>query len=425
MMNEISSKGMIRMDDRVTPREKDYLRALAAKQRAYAELPVMQERKELWTRHNAIEGVRPMVVIEEDTFWDDIKPAAHCETPLAREIEDRLSRALFAHEQMDDDKVMPDFYRLEYHIDTLTLGLRQQRTESGQGVGYHIEPVLEDLESDLDQLSPSDFSFDTSTFAQKKEAIERLIGDLLPVRAVNATNYWAFTPLQTVVQLMGMENMFFAMKDTPEAFLRLMELVADSQIALLRYEEHHGLLPLNNGNDYLGSGSFCFSRELPGPDFDGTVRSLHTFGHMNAQEAVGLSPEMFREMILPCYQRVAKEFRLLYYGCCEPVSAFWEDGVETLPNLRKVSVSPWCDEAYMAPRLAQRRILYSRKPSPNFLGVQSAFEEGAFRAHIRATVELTRDCETEYIFRDVYRLHGNVSKLRRAVEIVREETRSR
>lgn len=38
------------------------------------------------------------------------------------------------------------------------------------------------------------------------------------------------------------------------------------------------------------------------------------------------------------------------------------------------------------------------------------------------TAELTRDCKSEYIFRDIYALNGNIEKVKRAVEIVREET---
>lgn len=50
------------------------------------------------------------------------------------------------------------------------------------------------------------------------------------------------------------------------------------------------------------------------------------------------------------------------------------------------------------------------------------FDEDAFRNYIRNTAQLTKDCKTEYIFRDIYKLHGNLEKLKKAVQIVREET---
>ena len=76
----------------------------------------------------------------------------------------------------------------------------------------------------------------------------------------------------------------------------------------------------------------------------------------------------------------------------------------------------------MAERLSGRDIIYSRKPSPNFLGIQADFNEEEFRAYIQETVNLTRRCKSEYIFRDIYALHGNIDKVKRAVQIVRELT---
>ena len=64
----------------------------------------------------------------------------------------------------------------------------------------------------------------------------------------------------------------------------------------------------------------------------------------------------------------------------------------------------------------------SKGQSPNFLGIKKEFDEDAFRDYIRHTVELTKECHTEYIFRDIYKLHGNLDKLKRAVDIVRELT---
>ena len=130
----------------------------------------------------------------------------------------------------------------------------------------------------------------------------------------------------------------------------------------------------------------------------------------------------FPEFIAPYFSRMAEEFGLVYYGCCEPVEMYWDQDISKYPHLRKVSISPWCNEEFMSERLSGGKVIYSRKPSPNFIGVQKEFDEDAFRKYIRHTAELTKDCKTEFIFRDIYTLHGNLDKVKRAVEIVREET---
>jgi hypothetical protein len=112
---------------------------------------------------------------------------------------------------------------------------------------------------------------------------------------------------------------------------------------------------------------------------------------------------------------------LLYYGCCEPAHPFWDD-IRQLPHLKKVSISRWCNERFMGDALRGSGIVYSRKPDPNFLGVDTTLNEEAWTAHIRNTIEATRGVFVEFIIRDVYTVHGNISKARRAVELARGET---
>ena len=123
---------------------------------------------------------------------------------------------------------------------------------------------------------------------------------------------------------------------------------------------------------------------------------------MDSQETVGISPDMFEEFIFPCYQKIASQFGLLSYGCCEPVHPIWERCLSKLPNLRKISISPWCDEEYMGEQLRGSHVIYHRKPSPNFLGVDEILDEDAFRAHIRRSLTAAAGCEMEITQRDVY-----------------------
>lgn len=132
-----------------------------------------------------------------------------------------------------------------------------------------------------------------------------------------------------------------------------------------------------------------------------------------------MSPEMFHEFIFPCYKRISENFSRLSYGCWEPVSAFWED-IKTLPNLKKVSISPWCDEDFMAEQLKNSGIIYHRKPSPNYLGVGDNLDEDAFRQHIEKTIKTARGCILEITQRDVYTIHHDINKVKRYVAIIRE-----
>jgi hypothetical protein len=237
----------------------------------------------------------------------------------------------------------------------------------------------------------------------------------------NNFNHWFLTPTQLVVNLMGMENMYCAMMTEADDFHRRMRMVTGDLKRCLRWQEEKGLLVLNNGNDYMGAGSYCFSDELPGADYSsGAVRSRHLWGHLNSQESIGISPDQFAEFVYPYYEELAKEYGLVYYGCCEPVHAYWDASLSRLPNLRKISISPWCDEEIMGERLAGTTVIYSRKPSPNFIGIKAEFDEEAFTAYIQKTASAVNGrCKAEFIFRDIYTLRGNLKKARQAVDIAR------
>jgi hypothetical protein len=180
-------------------------------------------------------------------------------------------------------------------------------------------------------------------------------------------------------------------------------------------------MTLDNGNHYAGAGSFGFTDELPTPTCrnGGPVTRADVWANLNSQETVGISPGMYNEFILPSYRQLAEAFGLVYYGCCEPVHSIWDDSVSHLPHLRKVSISPWCDEEFMGERLRGSRVIYSRKPSPNLIGV-GAFDPDAYREHIAATVRAARGCTLEIVHRDIYTLNGDRTRAGRAIAIARE-----
>jgi len=399
--------------------EKVYLRDLAKKQLEYANSPVMAERQRLWVLHNRLEGKRPMVVMEENTFIDEILPPMRCKHPLAACMERELAHVITAYELFDDDKVVPNFFPVYFAISMNFLGLKQKRIKATEGVGFHIEPVFETLEEGLPMLQSSEFIYHKEETEAYENASQDILGDILPITRKNVFNYWSIVPTYHVVNLMGMENMYCSMMMEPEHFHKLMFLITEDLIRCFRWQEENKLLPLNNGNDYMGSGSYCFSDELGVADSQ-KIRSKDTWGHLNSQESIGISPEQFNEFIYPYYEKLAREFGLVYYGCCEPVNAYWDKSLSHLPNLRKISISPWCDEEFMAERLAHSKVIYSRKPSPNFIGIKAEFDEEAFSSYIRKTASVLKGlCKAEFIFRDIYSLHGNLGKIRQAVEITR------
>jgi hypothetical protein len=81
------------------------------------------------------------------------------------------------------------------------------------------------------------------------------------------------------------------------------------------------------------------------------------------------------------------------------------------------------EKAFLEDALKGTGIVYSRKPTPNLLGVDEVLDEVAWSQHIRETLEFTvpAGVPTEFVVRDVYTVHGNLNKPARAVELARRE----
>jgi hypothetical protein len=137
-----------------------------------------------------------------------------------------------------------------------------------------------------------------------------------------------------------------------------------------------------------------------------------------SQETVGVSPQMFAEFVFPYQLPILERFGLTCYGCCEPPYKRWHI-VQQIPNLRRVSVSPWADLARMAEMLGDRYI-YSMKPRPTDLAMDG-FDEDRIRAELREALRVTRDCWVEVIMKDNQTIRNDPQRMIRWVQIAREE----
>ena len=123
---------------------------------------------------------------------------------------------------------------------------------------------------------------------------------------------------------------------------------------------------------------------------------------------------MYREFIFPYYRRIAEAYGMLSYGGDESVDAVWDEGVCDLPNLRKVSIAPQCDEYDMADRLRGTRIIYYRKLPPEALS-----DEDALRLSIRQTMTIARGCAIEFKPRCTPDMQGDFIRAQAYVDIIR------
>lgn len=109
----------------------------------------------------------------------------------------------------------------------------------------------------------------------------------------------------------------------------------------LDFLEENNLLADNSGAAYVESGGFGWTTQLPDNGFNPEkVRTRDMWGFSESQETVGIDPVMFTDFIFPYQLGIMERFGLNCYGCCEPIDPRW-DTVKKVPNLRRISTSPW------------------------------------------------------------------------------------
>lgn len=406
----------------LSQKDQTILKNLAQKQYTYSQSAEMKLLKQEWIRHNDCEKGRPMITVELGTFAQDIVPQLlQCESETARSIEAKLYSNIVNHELFHDDSIVRDHIPIYYPTTFTPFGIEVKIDHLADSVGHHFVEVLNDLKSDFHLLKPSTFGVDIENMKQTQSLYQELFDGIIPIK-VSGQGLYA-VPTQDIVHIMSMENMMFSMYDYPDEFHAMMEQLSNDYLAYFKFMEEQGMLLQTTGDEPLGQGTYCFTKDLP----DASELSTRPFttkdvwGFLDSQETAGISPDMFEEFVFPYYKKIADVYGLLSYGCCEAVHPIWESCLSKLENLRKVSISPWCNEEYMGEQLQGRRTVFHRKPSPNFLGVGSVLEEEALRSHIRKTIHAAKGCTLEFTQRDVYQINNTYQKVARYVEIIREE----
>jgi hypothetical protein len=233
--------------------------------------------------------------------------------------------------------------------------------------------------------------------------------------------WWSLGMTTDLIFLRGFENILYDFNDHPDEVHRLMAFLRDENLAMLDFLEKNDLLTLNNAGDFHGTGGYGWTDQLPSDGFDGThVRLKDLWGFCESQETVGVSPRMFEEFIFPYQLTMMERFGLNIYGCCEPLDSRW-DIVRRIPRLRKVTVSPWSDDATMAEHLGKDYV-FCKKVNPARIAT-ATIEENEIRKELRILFDQAKrhDCRVEVLMRDVMTLSGNPRNATRWVEIAREE----
>lgn len=435
----------------ISTKDRTILRKLATEVADIAYLPIQHQKGDMWRRLNQLDHGKPMVWINEIP-WHEMGPEVELETSdeFCRGQERRLRQILYQWKHMRCDMVVEPRIFCPLVIHDTGFGI-QTRIVSAKGyTGYtdplvidgssRFEPVIKN-EEDIEKIQMPQVEVDSEATERNYELLSDIFGDILPVekrgigdfeflpvekRAAGGWEVYGFwfgfwfAPWDDLVQWLGVEEAFIDMVTRPKFVHQVMTRLVDAWLSRLDQYEKLNILALNNGPNRVGSGGYGFTEELPQADFDGGhVRAVDVWGCCAAQIFAGVSPEMHEEFALRHEKHWLEQFGLTYYGCCEQLHKKIHI-LESIPNLRKISISPWADREEAANSIGDKYVI-SLKPNPAVLAAEHWNPEAA-RRELCADLEKTKGCVVELIMKDISTCRNQPHRLWEWANIAMEVT---
>ncbi len=366
------------------------------------------------------------MVLLDQFPWHELDPDGELvlsvQDPYWRNVEDALRKLLFRWRHFPADLVVEpriDLPKLAWHSG-FGLSLDEDiavTDKANDVVGHGYHRVLS-TDGDIARIAFPTVHYDADGTERIRAQGEALFDGILPVHMTGFLTYFQLWDFLTM--WLSPEGVLYDLADRPEFIHAIMERLTQANLALLDQLESLGVLEPAQTAVHC---SHAYTDELPAPGFDPAkprAKDCWTFGM--AQIFGSVSPEMHKEFEADYVRRIFERFGKVYYGCCEPLHDRIEL-VRTLPNVRKISISPWCDVDIAAEKIG-RDFVASRKPSPAYLAPDSP-DWDSVEAEVRHTLAACRRTGTpvEFILKDISTVRYQPQRLveweRRVMALVR------
>ncbi|MFP4561709.1 MAG: hypothetical protein ACLFRY_00240 [Spirochaetia bacterium] len=409
----------------LTGREKDVLKRLGLEIAEISCDPVNKEREHLWTRLNDRDSIRPMVWINEIPWHEmnvDDELTLECSDAWARELETRLRREIYQWKHMQGDMVVSDFIACPLAIHSTDFGIIEDvdlavTDESSDIVSRHFNIQIREPE-DIEKIRMPAITHSEKSTEVVYGTMRELFDGIIPVKKVGQTHIW-YTPWDYLIRWWGIQEAMMDLVMRPEMVHDAYERMVRAWMTELDQFVEMNLLSLDCNNTRVGSGGYGYTSELPGEPYDPDhVKPHNMWGCSNAQIFSEVSPEMHWEFALEHDLKWLKRWGLTYYGCCEPLHKKMHL-LRKIPNLRKISASPWIDVPTMMNEAGTDYVI-SFKPNPaKFTSVE--LDEDACRRELEEVIEAGEGkAHIEFIMKDISTVKYRPQNLWRWTDIAME-----
>lgn len=393
----------------LTEEEIKILRDLAQRNAEFIHSDKVRDRICRWKNHNALEPGKAMLLIFPEGGWQDIyqkdsSVKCLCSDPFWKSIEWKLRTQVYQHEHFETDNTPDLTIEIPKIIRDTGWGIAPQWDHSEKERGARkFHPVIMEPK-DLEKLKQPKLEYDAEMSQQRYERACELFDGILPVKLVGKKHI-SFHLMNMWTAWRGLEEVMIDMVAEPEFLNDAMAFLTEALQNLTLEWESNGLLDLNHDNTYHSSGGNSWLEEPIRSDCDPHhVKCRDMWASAESQELTGVSPAMHRDFALAYECRLLEPFGLNGYGCCDVLDNKIVD-VMKLPNIRRISISPFSSVAACAPQIKDRAV-FSWKPHPTHL--VGNFDTDKIYDYLKTNLEVCREhgCITEVILKDTHAVDG-------------------
>jgi len=404
----------------ISKNEIEILRELGKKYMQYASLPIQKKKINLWKALNRSQMQRPMVVIDQ-LPWNELNTNGELDCVIKdefwRNIEHGLRKSIYKWENIPVDMVLDPFIVIPkmIHNSGYGIAISEQTLETDHTNSVVSHQFNNQIRTDEDILKIKDMviTYDEEKTLLLYEQAKVIFEGIAPIVLGGGVGFhlgiWDHLSL-----LMGIENIYFDLIDRPEFVHAVLNRITDSTLAGIRQVNQ---LNISNNISNTSHCSYIYTDELL-PD-SGKCLNFTTKGgwaFSMAQLFSSASPQTTAEFEVPYINKLAENFGMMYYGCCERLDDRL-DIVKKIANVKKISCSPWSNKANFAENIGNKIIL-SNKPNPSFLA-ESSFDENVIRRDLTETYQIAKanGVNLEFILKDISTVKYDAKRLNRWAEI--------
>ena len=384
--------------------DRQTLRELTYKYFEIAHCERNRQKIELHKAVNDLRMKRPVVLIDE-LPWNEMnigdELTLKCENKFLREVEWYLRSTIYRDKYFPADMIVPPYIPVSKIIDSTGIGISVEEETLSVDQKNHIKShdykdILK-TEEDLAQIHNPEISYNREKTIERYNLLGDMIGDIIPVK-ITGISYYGVMTWDDIARYRGVNNLLVDLIDRPDFMHKIAARLTETKLSYLKQVEELGLF---DNDPYDLHCTPAKTDDLPGDDFEvNNLTRENVWGRGAAQIFSSVSKEMHKEFDIEYMKKTVGQCGLVYYGCCEALDEKI-DIVEKIPNLRKISISPWADVNAAAEAINEKYVL-SAKPNPSVVSGRKLNEKEA-RNELETIIQASKkyNCSCDIVLKDI------------------------